>query len=690
MKESKMRTILSYGLLIYWISLGFISLAQQPLKSPVPFWHDSFESFSGTNNTSDYIGFFTQKPGVHNQCMNFDGFTTTVVCPADKLPDLKNGFTVEAWIAPQEYPWNWTGLFDHANDTTSGLSFGINYLGQIGFQAFADGKWMEILSPEPVPLLKWSHVAGSYHPTSGFVIYINGLQAAEKSITKGVDFQQSLPVVIGKSHRKQFPALTERVTSMKFLTELFFDGLIDEIKVYDKPLQVQEIKTAFQSKQPSNPQPLQYRVLPSGPEKKNTFGAFYTHLNYCPEWDRLWPVGEQSDVLVTFDQLPVKMIFWRGTGYCPSWVTENGKWISDQGPESWNFNTLGCFEQMSDKQCRYSHVRIIENTEARVVVHWRTASPAIDYSFNHIDPQTGWGEWTDEYYYIYPDAVAVRYQEIHGPRVAGMEWQQTELINQPGTRPQDNVHLQAMTIANMNGETETWSWEKPYGRRAERSDSISNGMIAVMNLKSKQKHFVIGETGAYWKPFTFGAREGFSTIPTWNHWPAATLPNDGRVAPTADRPSSSCFGTLYPVKHKSDRYNMMTGRNLYGLTEKTAAELATLARSWNSPSQVKVIGDGFESKGYDMNQRAYIIWNNKTEGIRKLHITLEGSENSPILNPAFVIENWNGGEIALKMDGKKIEKGENFRVGKLTTLEGAKTIVWIKTESKTKINLELE
>jgi hypothetical protein len=73
-----------------------------------------------------------------------------------------------------------------------------------------------------------------------------------------------------------------------------------------------------------------------------------------------------------------------------------------------------------------------------------------------------------------------------------------------------------------------------------------------------------------------------------------------------------------------------------------------------------------------------------------LHITLEGSENSPILNPAFVIENWNGGEIALKMDGKKIEKGENFRVGKLTTLEGAKTIVWIKTESKTKINLELE
>lgn len=517
-----MKTILAYGLLFYWISMGFISLAQQPVKSPVPFWQDSFDGFSGTNNTSDYVGFFTQKPGVYNQCLNFDGFTTSVVCPIEKLPDLKNGFTVEAWIAPQEYPWNWTGTLDQAKDTTSGFSFGINYLGQIGFQAFADGKWKEILSPESVPLLKWSHVTGSYDPKSGFTIYINGIQVAEKSISKGVVFQHSLPVVIGKSQRKQYPALTERVTSKKFLSELFFDGLIDE------------------------------------------------------------------------------------------------------------------------------------------------------------------------YYYIYPDAVAVRYQEIHGPKVAGMEWQQTELINQPGTRPQDNVHLQAMTIANMNGETETWSWEKPYGHRAEGSDSISNGMIAVMNLKSKQKHFVIGETGAHWKPFTFGAREGFSTIPTWNHWPVATLPNDGRVAPVADRPSSSCFGTLYPVKHKSDRHNMMTGRNLYGLTEKPAAELAILARSWNSPAPAKVIGDGFESEGYDMNQRAYMIRNKKTAGKQMLQITLEGSENSPILNPAFVIENWDGGEIAIKMDGKNIARGNNFRVGKLTTLECTQMIIWIKTESKTKISLLLE
>ena len=215
-------------------------------------------------------------------------------------------------------------------------------------------------------------------------------------------------------------------------------------------------------------------------------------------------------------------------------------------------------------------------------------------------------------------------------------------------------------------------------------------MIAVMNLKSKQKHFVIGEAEAYWKPFTFGAREGFSTIPTWNHWPVATLPNDGRVAPTADRPSSSCFGTLYPVKHKSDKPNMMTGRNLYGMTEKSAEELAVLARSWNSPSPIKVFGDGFESKGFDMNQRAYIIWNDKTEESRKIQIILEGSEESPVLNPAFVIGNWNSCDFSLKVDGKTVAQGENLRIGKLNTLEGPKLIVWVKSESNTTINLELE
>lgn len=84
-------------------------------------------------------------------------------------------------------------------------------------------------------------------------------------------------------------------------------------------------------------------------------------------------------------------------------------------------------------------------------MHWRTASPDVTYGFNHVDPETGWGEWTDEYFDIYPDAVAARYQEIRSTWAANKEWQQTELINQPGTRPEDNVELEATAVSSPKG-----------------------------------------------------------------------------------------------------------------------------------------------------------------------------------------------------------------------------------------------
>lgn len=77
-------------------------------------------------------------------------------------------------------------------------------------------------------------------------------------------------------------------------------------------------------------------------------------------------------------------------------VTENGKRIGNQSAET--FADMGCMEHMSDKQDRYSHVRIIENHAARVVIHWRYALCDITYQIANINPITNWGDWTDEYY----------------------------------------------------------------------------------------------------------------------------------------------------------------------------------------------------------------------------------------------------------------------------------------------------
>jgi len=637
-----------------------------------------------------FVGHLMFERGVRGSGLKFDGFTSRLARPAKELPKFGPALAVEAWVAPQEYSWGWTGIVDHDQDARAGFFLGINHLGQVGFYAAVDGKWQGCDSKEPLALLKWAHVAGTFDPATGFRLYVNG-QPVGANEAKG-DFKpaEGLDLLIGMAHRQQYPALTEREPSKKLLSNMVFDGLMDEVRIYARALTADEIKTSFTENSPANPHPLQFRVLPSGPPGPRPFGAFYTRLSYCPEWDRLWRVGDVADVLVCFDELPVRMVFWRGTGYCPAWVTENGKWVSDQSPESWNWNTWGCFEHMSDKRCEFSHVRILENSDARTVVHWRVASASINYDFNHVDPDTRWGEWTDEYYTIYPDAVVVRYQEVRSTWAANMEWQQTELLNQPGTHPQDNVELEAMTIANMDGETETWSWERPYGKRASDTQPIKNGNIQVMNLKAPQRHFVIGEAGAYWKAFDFGAREGFSTMPCWNHWPVAQLPNEGRVTPAVDRPSSTCLGTLFPVKHKTDRDDLMVGRNLYGLTAQTARELAVLARSWNFPAELKLAGAAFENLGYDKNQRAYVLICKSAGTPAALEFTLAGNAQSPVLNPAFVVKNWGDANVKLALNGKTIPRGKGFRFGHQQTLDGTDLVVWIKTETQAPLTLGLK
>ena len=679
------------GLALAWVAAPVTSSANT--NGLVACWHfdegrarTTTEAVSGKQD--QFLGHLMFDQGVRGNGLKFDGFTSRLSRPAKDLPKFGPALTVEAWVAPQEYSWAWTGIVDHDQEARAGFFLGLNHLGQVGFYAAVDGRWLGCDSKEPLLLLKWAHVAGTFDPASGFTLYVNGQRVGANEAKGNFKPAEGLDLLIGMAHRKQFPALTEREPSKRLLSNMVFDGLIDEVQLFNRALTADEINASFTANAPANPQPLQFRVLPSGPPGPRPFGAFYTRLNYCPEWDRLWRVGDFADVLVCFDELPVRMVFWRGTGYCPAWVTENGKWVCDQSPESWN--PWGCCEHMSDKRCAYSHVRILENTEARVVVHWRVASADITYGFNHVDPHTGWGEWTDEYYTIYPDAVAVRHQEIRSTWAANMEWQQTELLNQPGTRPQDNVELEAMTIVNMDGETETWSWEKPYGRRAPGSQPTQGGSIQVMNLKSKQRHFVIGETGARWEPFGFGAREGFSTMPCWNHWPVAQLPNDGRVTPAADRPSSTCLGTLFPVKHKTDRPDLMMGRNLYGMTGQPPKELALLARSWNFPAALILGGSAFESLGYDKNQRAYVLTRKPAGAPATLEFALAGNSQSPVLNPAFVVKNWGDANVKLTLRGNEIPRGRDFRYGHRQTLDGTDLIVWIKTDIQAPLNLRLE
>jgi len=497
---------------------------------------------------------------------------------------------------------------------------------------------------------------------------------------------------LGLSHTKTFPIRTERAYSASFKSPMLIDGLLDEVKIHHRALTDAEVAQAFAAMQPKVAQPLQYRRMPSGPEGRGEFGAVYTRLNYAPEWERHWRVGDHSDILVRFDESPSRIVFWRGANYGACYVSENGLWAGDQSLEA-NSAETGCYEHMADKKCAFSTVKILESNDARVVVHARYASVGIDGKFLDPDPLTGWGLWSDEYFTIYPDGVAVRHVVAKNHFNGSGEWQETLLYNQPGMRPEDTVELKALTLANQKGETHTYSWEDgmpvilndPKGPRHFQNPDQAN--IQIVNFKSNWKPFIIYETDVKIIPVGIGPSSDYSKFPCWNHWPVAQLPNDGRKAIVSDKPSHFSLCTSRGVVRRTAEGSESV--YLYGMTDQPIDSLVPLAKSWNSAPAATLAGSGFEGGDYDKNQRAY-VFTTKSPAADLLEFSLEATPDSPIQNPAFVVKNWGNRPAKLTMDGKEIPKGKDFRLGHNKTLEGTDLVVWVKTKADKKTSFKIQ
>jgi hypothetical protein len=283
--------------------------------------------------------------------------------------------------------------------------------------------------------------------------------------------------------------------------------------------------------------------LPSGPKGHGRFGAYYASLKYSPDWDKNWRVADHPDIVVRFDDGGHKFVFWRGTSYIPCWVTDNDIWYTNEFVERRGIhspNTNGCVEPMSDKQCRYSRVRIIESNDARVVVHWRYAPIDVSYEHPFIDQNTGWFDWVDEYYVIYPDATGVRAITVHSNGLhKWMEFQEGIVVNQPGTLPDENIEAGAVSVANMQGEHKTYYWDKNGGPKFDENPPGAN--ICKINLKNELKPFALVAPPKKGDNLitSYRGRGRRSMFNWWNHWPVSQDALDGRGARSTDRPSHS-------------------------------------------------------------------------------------------------------------------------------------------------------
>jgi len=679
------------------------SLHAQKLEPPAELnW--SFDSPSDAalslslEKAGDHLqGNWRRVPGVRHEALEFDGYTTGLWRAAKDVPRLGNAFTVSAWVALNNYPWNWVPVVDQSDHRQIGFFFGIDAFGHVGFGASINGVWNQAVTAKTLPLKRWAQISAIYSDNHGITIMIDGAIAAELS-TSGRFWQATdTSLVVGRVHSPEvaFPAW---ISHPQDPMQYSLDGDLDEVRLLNRAVSVENLNEEFaQTAKPAG-DVLPFTELPSGPKGAGAFGALYASLHFEAAWDRLRRIGPDSDVIVRFDRSPMRLVFWQGLNFIPAWVTENGKWYTDEFLETWGPGCEGAgdCEPMSDKQSRYSHVSVLQSTDARAVIHWRYAlSEARNYQGAHADPVSGWFDWADEYWTVYPDGVAVRKQVLHSSALdAPHEWQETIIINGPGQRPEDNIEPNALTLLNMDGESADYRWEpksdhsfsNPKG--PARLDLPKNANIQVVHLKSGENPFqIVWAKGVSFD--TYNGEPSYSMFEWWNHWPVAQVGSSGRPALAPDRPSHTSLSHIYWTPWERTPVTM-TKLLLCGLVERKAAESTLpLARSWITPPQAQLVPESSGHVEYDPTQRAFHVQRNADPLEKSLAIRLEGSPEHPLVNPVLVVDHWSAPvRVHVFAGGREIEGRP--RIGIEHHPEGDWLIVFLECIAQQEVRIALE
>jgi hypothetical protein len=409
-------------------------------------------------------------------------------------------------------------------------------------------------------------------------------------------------------------------------------------------------------------------------------------------------------IQVSFDMLPTTMSFDLPWTY--AMVNQKGVRFSTLAAETYDprdfdgTGGLASFEPGMDREGRYVRAWIEHQSDARIVVRIRyaLANNLYDIAFPDIPSGSpyGKGDWVDEWFTIYPDGVHTRHMRIYTglasvSRPFGFDREPPNVVHEfmelnvqgpPGHKPTDDIEIGALTLIRLlgahtgipieDGKSTTISF-KPY---PEDFGDFRDANVMLLNLTSE------------YKPFTIGMPYGVRVQP---YWPEDDLPLVFQTwGYSPNRGYSSSIGHMLNFWHYRRTDNTLEQVYLHGMTnaENPASELVPLAWSWIAAPKLRM--DGLEPDYmkyiYDPAQRAYVV-PRKGRGPTSLKFELQPEDeerDAPgwIINPAFIVKDWDAPGVALEVDGKSMEPGEHFRVGYEQTPTGKDLIIWLKMKTR--------
>ena len=204
-----------------------------PAPGLVSWWpgEDTAIDIAGTNNGALQGGVsFTN--GIVGRAFDFDGASGTVVVPDSSSLRLTNELTIEAWINPRTTNGDQIIVSKAGNlgPGFTGYEFGFHNNELTGaFNSAAGQPWPLYYAQTPIPIAlgTWNHVAWTYNQAA-LIVYFNGQPVATNTVGAQRIGTTSVPLQISGSGNI-----------------VFFNGLIDEVSVYNTALSAAQILAIY-------------------------------------------------------------------------------------------------------------------------------------------------------------------------------------------------------------------------------------------------------------------------------------------------------------------------------------------------------------------------------------------------------------------------------------------------------------
>lgn len=181
---------------------------------------------SGFNNEGNVDPVLSWVSGKYGSALQFDGSPNARVIIADSPSlDLVNNFTMMAWVKPNSIA-NGSRVILSKYTPTNQISFNFHQADpSYGSKFQIDTTFGNLWSNASIEVGAWQHVAATYDGNK-IQFYINGVFDSSFITPNGTFYIANDPVVIGALNG--FPVTT-------------YDGIIDEVRMYDHALSGDEI-----------------------------------------------------------------------------------------------------------------------------------------------------------------------------------------------------------------------------------------------------------------------------------------------------------------------------------------------------------------------------------------------------------------------------------------------------------------